>query len=270
MNTTKRGRAIEILHWGVGLAACAALLFVLVAAPIFYVDGDTETSVLFALAFLMPLVICAGLYLVGSYIIFGTKKGLLDFFQVVWGKIPVYLWFFLGVLYLGGIGTAFWRGADDAMVFGNDFSEGVGAGLAVFAIGGLGRLFRPNRLMGHVIMTTLIAIISLFFVLPKTEQAKAAGALSEHYSDAMYPLLSRNMDGNRLEAETLLFDPEFRMAAAASVSCENRSDLSMFVRDLWGANYPYLEGKYGRTIADNRSLIQETLRQFRAAGGCQG
>jgi hypothetical protein len=47
------------------------------------------------------------------------------------------------------------------MIFGNDFSEGVGAGLAVFAVGTLGRFFRPNKLMGHIVITILIAIISL-------------------------------------------------------------------------------------------------------------
>jgi hypothetical protein len=165
MNMTKQDRvqdrAIEVLQWSVGLVACAALLFVLIAAPIFYVDGNSEGLWILALIFLGPLVICAGLYLVGSYIIFGTQKSLLDFFQVIWGRIPAYLWFFLAVLYLGGIVTAIWRGAADTMIFGNDFSEGVGAGLAVFAVGTLGRFFRPNKLMGHIVITILIAIISL-------------------------------------------------------------------------------------------------------------
>ncbi|NSX55390.1 hypothetical protein [Parasulfitobacter algicola] len=75
MNTTKQGRTIEILHWGVGLAACAALLFVLVAALIFYVDDDSETSVLFALAFLVPLIICSGLYLAAVMPFLGPKRG---------------------------------------------------------------------------------------------------------------------------------------------------------------------------------------------------
>lgn len=122
--------------------------------------------------------------------------------------------------------------------------------------------------MGHIVLTVFITILSLFVLLPKTETADASEGLSKYYDNAMYSLLSESMDGNQLGAERLLFDAEFRMAAAASVSCENRPDLSMFVRDLWGANYAYIEGKYGRTVADNRSLIQETLRQFRAAGGC--
>jgi hypothetical protein len=113
MNMTKQDRvqdrAIEVLQWSVGLVACAALLFVLIAAPIFYVDGNSEGLWILALIFLGPLVICAGLYLVGSYIIFGTQKSLLDFFQVIWGRIPAYLWFFLAVLYLGGIVTAIWE-----------------------------------------------------------------------------------------------------------------------------------------------------------------
>lgn len=164
MNTTKKDRAIEVLHWGIGVTACAALLSVLIAAPIFYVDGDIESLVIVSLIFLGPLGFFAAVYLVGSYIIYGIHKSLLDFFQVIWGRIPAYLWFFLAVLYLGGLGTAIRRGAEDTLVFGNDFSEGVGAGLAVFAIGGLGRLFRPNKLMGHMVITILIAIISLIIL----------------------------------------------------------------------------------------------------------
>lgn len=161
MNMTKQDRAIEVLQWSVGLVACAALLFVLIAGPIFYVNGDSEGAAILTLLFLGPLAICAGLYMVGHYVIYGTKKRLLDFFQVIWGRIPAYLWFFLAVLYIGGLGTAIWRGTNDTMVFGSDFSEGVGAGLAVFAIGGLGRFFRPNKLMGHIVITILIVIIAL-------------------------------------------------------------------------------------------------------------
>jgi len=161
MSMTQKDRAIEVLQWSVGLVACAALLFVLIAGPIFYVDGESEGAAILTLLFLGPLATCAGLYMVGNYVIYGTKKRFLDFFQIIWGKIPAYLWFFLTVLYIWGLGTAIGRGADDAMIFGSDFSEGVGAGLAAFVIGGLGRFFRPNKLMGHIVITILIVIVSL-------------------------------------------------------------------------------------------------------------
>lgn len=269
MTTTKQDRAIEVLQWCVGLAACVALFFVLIAAPIIYVDGDREGSALLVLSLFGILAFGAILDMAISYIWTGTKRGILSFFRLLWGKIPAYLWFFLTVLYLGGIGTAIWRGATDAAIFGQDFSEGVGGALAVFAIGGLGRLFRPNRLIGHIVATALFGIISILVLMPQTAPNETTDSLSEYYSDTMHPLLSENVGERRFRAEELLFDPEFRMAAAASVSCENRPDLSTFVRDLWGADYSHLEWKYGRTVADNRSLVQESLRQFRTAGGCR-
>lgn len=269
MTTTRQDRAIEVLQWVVGLLAFAALVFVLVAAPIIYVSGDREGSLLLALSLFGILAFGAILDMTIGYIWSGTNKGVLGFLRLLWGRIPAYMWFLLAVLYLGGIGTAIWRGATDAMIFESDFAEGAGAGLAAFVIGSLGRFFRPNRLIGHITATILVGVLSIFTMLPKTGPIDISSGLSVYYSNEMHPILSEDINGNRFRAERLLFDPEFRMAAAASVSCENRFDLSMFVRDLWGAEYSHLERKYGRTVADNRSLIQESLRQFRSAGGCR-
>lgn len=148
MNTTKQDRAIEVLQWCVGLATCAALFFVLVAAPIIYVSGDKESSLILVLSFVGILAIGAILDVVSSYIWSGTKRSVLDFLHLLWGRIPAYFWFFLAILYFGGIGTAIWRGATDSVIFSQDFSEGAGAGLAVFAIGGLGRFFPPKQAYG--------------------------------------------------------------------------------------------------------------------------
>ena len=85
--------------------------------------------------------------------------------KLVFADLPVYFWFIVSVLFLGGTGSAFWHGATDEATFLKFFAMGVGAGILLLAIGFPGRLLvaKKHRNAGHIVGTAIAALV-LFLV----------------------------------------------------------------------------------------------------------
>ena len=159
-------RLFEVVLWIAGIAAASALFVTITVIPALYADGETEGAfIVTAVALLIGVSVLGSLW-VGNYIIYGQKKELRHILGMVWGKLPKYFWFIVSALYIGGILNAFHGTASDAALWFNDFAGGVGAALALLMLGAIGRLYRPNKFLGHVVGTSIIgglALISLFF-----------------------------------------------------------------------------------------------------------
>ena len=187
---------------------------------------------------------------------------------MVFGKVPQYFGFIFTVLYLGGLLSAVWSGTSDGAIWGDKFAQGVGAASGILLIGSFGRLYRRNKLLGHIVGTIIIGTLALASYQYTNSPKPADTRLSKYYTNDMYSVLSIDVSNDPDAAYLLLMNPEFRKAVVASVNCENRSDLSMFVVDLWGASYMFLDQNYGRAVADSRGLIQENIRAFRSDVEC--
>ena len=161
-------RLLKVGAWGWRIGATCWVLFVLVAAAfLFFEENPIDGVGLFFLGLGLSLAF-TGLVWVAIYVTNGLKFDFERLFvRVVLGDFSSYVWFVIGVLYLGGVGTAIWFDGSGGGGFESNFATGVGGALAILALGYPGSLLAPAkyRQVGHVVGTVFAALISLIVVL---------------------------------------------------------------------------------------------------------
>jgi hypothetical protein len=161
-------RLLRVAAWGWRLAATGCVLYILTAAAYLFVEEDPVDGVgLFFVGLGFSLAF-TGLVWVAIYVTNGLKCDFEKLFvRVVLGDFSTYVWFVLGVLYLGGVGTAIWFDGSGRGAFEANFASGMGGALALLALGYPGSLLAPARYKhaGHVIGTVFVALASLIVVL---------------------------------------------------------------------------------------------------------
>lgn len=160
-----KSRLIEVALWIKSIIATIALLIAMFLVLFAGIEGDAET--IFAIWIMcLTIALCIyGITWTGNYVISGNKSNVAETLKLVFGSVHRYFWFTLFFLYFGGIaGVAFAivRGETNTVLLWNVFAESIGATFAVFLLGCLGRLYWPNRFLGHVIGAFIISIFAIF------------------------------------------------------------------------------------------------------------
>lgn len=161
-------RLLKVASWAWRIGGSCWVLFVLVAAAFLFVEENPIDGVgLLFLGVGLSLTF-TGLVWVTIYVTNGLKS---DFerllVRVVLGDFSCYFWFVIGVLYLGGFGTAIWLDGSGESEFVSNFATGVGGALVFLALGYPGSLLAPAkyRHVGHAVGTVFVALASLIVVL---------------------------------------------------------------------------------------------------------
>ena len=161
-------RLLKVAAWGWRIGATCWVLFVMVAAALLFVEANPVDGVGLFLFCLGLSLAFTGLVWVAIYVTNGLKCDFERLFaRVVLGDFSSYSWFVIGVLYLGGVGTAIWFDGSGQGGFETNFATGVGGALAVLALGYPGSLLAPAkyRQVGHVVGTVFVALPTLIVAL---------------------------------------------------------------------------------------------------------
>lgn len=157
-------RLIEVLLWIKSVTAVLALFFGLMILPFIHFTESHGVPLEIWFLFLAIGVGILGALWIGCYVFTGQKASLLETLKMVFGKVPQYFWFIFTVLYLGGLLSAVRSETSDGAIWGDKFAQGVGAALGILLIGGFGRLYRRNKLLGHIVGAVVVAIFALVFL----------------------------------------------------------------------------------------------------------
>ncbi|MEL7012946.1 MAG: hypothetical protein AAFO72_06665, partial [Pseudomonadota bacterium] len=265
-------RALDVFIWTWQAVAVCAFIAVAIAVPHIMADDLDDGLGLLAAYGLAAASVMGGFWAI-VYISTGEKMGARDTLKPVIGNMPFYIWFVLGVLYFGGLGYAFWGDSIDpgkhTGMFERDFAKGVGSALVPLALGAFGGLiFWKRKYFGHMVGTVLAVPLVIYGQMQANDLLSSQPYPSDYYSDDASAALTADMMYRFEEASQLLLVPEFREAVVAAIRCEQRTDLSEFVTDLWGSSQTTLREKYGNVVAENRYLIHESVDAFEAQGGC--
>lgn len=140
-----------------------AIIALIVGVIIFTVAVfETDLDLIFEFGTII-LVIALAIYAVvwaGNYIVTGQRAGFLHVFQMIFGTPPRYLWFVLVFLYVGGLASAYKSGLSSSSLLWDAFAQGVGASVAIILLGSIGRLYRHDRFIGHVLASVIIGIVA--------------------------------------------------------------------------------------------------------------
>lgn len=161
-------RLVKVAAWLWRIGATCYVLFVLVAAAFLFIEANPIDGVGFFFINLGFSLAFTGLVWAAIYVAIGLKYDFEQLFvRVVLGNFSSYVWFMIGVLYLGGLGTAIWfdklgRGGSET-----NFATGVGGALVILALGYPCSLVAPTkyRREGHFVATVFVALASLIVVL---------------------------------------------------------------------------------------------------------
>jgi hypothetical protein len=161
-------RLLRVAAWGWRIGATCLVLLALVDTAFMFVEESPMDGVGQLFILISLLLAFTGLVWVAIYVTNDLKCDFKRLFvRVVLGDFSSYVWFVLGVLYLGGVGSAIWFGESGRGGFETNFATGVGGALAILALEYLGSLLAPAkyRKAGHVVGTVFVALTSLIVVL---------------------------------------------------------------------------------------------------------
>lgn len=171
VGAAKEGALRQLLNdaalvWRVG-ATCLVLVILVAIAYHFVGENPIDGVELFFVSLGLSSAF-TGLVWVTIYVASGIRCDFEQLFvRVVLGDLSSYVWFMIGVLYVGGAGTAIWFDELGRGEFETNFTTGVGGAIAILAMGYLGSLLAPveYRQVGHAIGTVLVFLGSLIVVL---------------------------------------------------------------------------------------------------------
>lgn len=270
-------RIIEVALWLKNICAVLAVVFAVAVTTFIAVEEGADDGFAATLISIAIGVSVCGVAWVINYVITARKFGAVETVHLIFGNVPPTFWFILFFMYFWGVGTAIWSGVSDTALFGNEVAEGVGSASVILLVGAIGRLYRPNKFMGHVVGTFIMSIVVLFTFYHMSSLKPTDTQISKHYDDGMYMLLSMDFSDKPDVALRLLMNTDFRDAVVAADRCENRFDvsggllnatLSGFAFDLVKLNYGQLASRYGKEVADNRHIIQQNYQELQNKGVC--
>lgn len=164
-----KGRLIEVAVWGWRtVAICMAITVMLIAAVLSTDPRDDEEALLLIAAYSATALILTLLVWVVNYVRSGQKANFLKLMnKIVFGSMPFYAWFVLGVLFCGGLLTTISHNASDSMIRQSHFAQGVGSAFAALLLAAPFWFFAPKGWghVGHMIGTILMAVF-LFVMMP--------------------------------------------------------------------------------------------------------
>lgn len=150
-----KSRLMEVAGWGWRAGAVCIAILIMVTVVI---QGDLVLLVTYIGS---ALIFTLAVWLM-IYILHGEKAyfpKLLN--RIVFGSMPFYFWFVIGVLYFGGSFSALWHNASDSAVRGSHFAEGLGTSVVALGLGFPFKFFAPKkwRYVGHMVGTIFMGIL---------------------------------------------------------------------------------------------------------------